>query len=195
MSTSLLNRLRDTGPSISLRGNGRGGTQVEDALAQGRGVDTPGHPPRIHLPANEGRCVDERGGRPTPKNMTPKSFYPALTLSRIRAVEERVLRFLADVRLGRKRKRGQGDEESEALMRYWKQFSSQAAAFEEADRLDPTYQTLRTFSLQMTLSGTRKFLITSYIELWSRYALMPPRCRHFYEIVRENKPCHLYFGK
>jgi len=148
------------------------------------------------IPEVEQRCLSSdrpRGRQSVP--LTPKSFYPSMTLSRIRDVEERVLRFLADVRLGRKRSRCLRDEKEEALLQYWKQFSNQAAAFEEADRLDPRHQTLRIFSLQMTLSGRRKFLVTSYAELWSRYALMPPRCRHFYEIVRENRPCHLYFGK
>lgn len=193
-STSLLSSLRRTGPSVSFRGDG---TRMEDARHQETPVNNSNCLSQDFIwPQDEQRCLSSdmpRGRRSVP--MPPKSFYPSMTLSRIRDVEERVLRFLADVRLGRKRSRCLRDEKEEALLQYWKQFSTQAAAFEEADRLDPRHQTLRTFSLQMTLSGRRKFLVTSYAELWSRYALMPPRCRHFYEIVRENKPCHLYFGE
>jgi hypothetical protein len=30
-------------------------------------------------------------------------------------------------------------------------------------------------------------------EFWRRYRAMPPDSRHYYEILREGMPCHLYF--
>jgi hypothetical protein len=182
-STSLLSSLRRTGPSVSFRGDG---TRMEDTRHQETPVNNSNCSSQHSFPENEQRCLSSdspRGRRSIP--MTPKSFYPSIKLSRIRDVEERVLRFLADVRLGRKRSRCLGDEKEEALLQYWKQFSTQAAAFEESDRLDPRHRTLRTFSLQMTFSGRRKFLVTSYAELWSRYALMPPHCAIFMKLFEK----------
>ena len=42
--------------------------------------------------------------------------------------------------------------------------------------------------------GGRKFIASTYNEFWRRYNALPPGLRHHYEIVRENAPCHLYFG-
>lgn len=53
---------------------------------------------------------------------------------------------------------------------------------------------LRVFSVEMGAQGRRRFLVTSYPQLWRRYRDMLPQHRHFYEIVRQGWPCHLYFG-
>jgi DNA-directed primase/polymerase protein len=42
--------------------------------------------------------------------------------------------------------------------------------------------------------GARSFIVSSYDEFWRRYSESPAGCRHYYEIVREGSPCHLYFG-
>ena len=42
--------------------------------------------------------------------------------------------------------------------------------------------------------GKRSFLVTTYAAFWARYQGMLPQHRHYYEIIRQNWPCHLYFG-
>ncbi|BDA45013.1 probable DNA-directed primase/polymerase protein at C-terminar half [Coccomyxa sp. Obi] len=39
----------------------------------------------------------------------------------------------------------------------------------------------------------RRFVAASYDALWARFAKLPPCGRHFYEVVREGRPCHMYF--
>jgi len=51
----------------------------------------------------------------------------------------------------------------------------------------------RVFSVEMH-GGGRKYIASTYTEFWRRYSALPPGLRHHYEIVRENAPCHLYFG-
>ena len=45
------------------------------------------------------------------------------------------------------------------------------------------------------LSGDarRKFLVTSYAELWHYYRQLAPDNRHFYEIIPQNAVCKMYF--
>eukprot|EP00887_Chlorella_sp_A99_P007573 scaffold28.g7573.t1 len=52
---------------------------------------------------------------------------------------------------------------------------------------------LRVFSAETGPEGRRRFLVTRYAVLWARYVDMLPQHRHFYEIIREGWPCHLYF--
>jgi hypothetical protein len=42
-------------------------------------------------------------------------------------------------------------------------------------------------------SPTRRFVVTSYDELWARHFAAEPHTRHWYEVIREGAPCHLYF--
>lgn len=49
--------------------------------------------------------------------------------------------------------------------------------------------------MELDETGKRKFLAASVDELWARYGDMLPRHRHYYEIIREGRPCHLYFGE
>ena len=37
--------------------------------------------------------------------------------------------------------------------------------------------------------------MTSYEEFWRHYEDALPAHRHFYEIIQEGWPCHLYFGE
>ena len=79
------------------------------------------------------------------------------------------------------------------------QWNTQQEAFEYADREDPEGEYVRIFSQEVeSKSNTqgqplRKFLATSYVELWRRYKDVPTKFRHFYEIIREGCPCHAYF--
>jgi hypothetical protein len=41
--------------------------------------------------------------------------------------------------------------------------------------------------------GSRSFLVTTDERLWREYRSLPARGRHHYEIIREGRPCHLYF--
>lgn len=51
----------------------------------------------------------------------------------------------------------------------------------------------RIFSFEKGMKGAREFIATTYDEFWGRYRRMDGGW-HFYEIVREGWPCHLYFG-
>ena len=42
--------------------------------------------------------------------------------------------------------------------------------------------------------GRRAFIVTTYAAFWARYEGMLPQHRHYYEIIRQEAPCHLYFG-
>ena len=117
------------------------------------------------------------------KSMTSKSFYKVDTL-RMDHVEERVLRFLA-----RLRDRAKAGGHVATL---WRQFPTQQAAFDFADQNDPSGEYLRTFSVELASTGTRRFLVTSLVEFWRRYEAMVPHNRHYYEIIRQGWPCHLY---
>lgn len=54
--------------------------------------------------------------------------------------------------------------------------------------------TNRTFSVEHNTSGKRSFLVSTYEGFWLRYRDMLPDHRHYYEIIQESHPCHLYFG-
>ena len=44
-------------------------------------------------------------------------------------------------------------------------------------------------------TGKRSFIVTSYAEFWRQYQECIPAHRHYYEIIQEGWPCHLYFGE
>ena len=75
----------------------------------------------------------------------------------------------------------------------WRQFNTQQEAFDFADEHDPEGEYLKTFSQELESNGSRKFLVSSYVEFWRRYKDIPQIFRHFYEIIREGLPCHAYF--
>ena len=41
--------------------------------------------------------------------------------------------------------------------------------------------------------GRRHFIATTPAKLWACYEQLRPAERHHYEIIREGRPCHLYF--
>ena len=53
----------------------------------------------------------------------------------------------------------------------------------------------RVFSVEKGPEGKRSFIVTTYAKFWERYRNMLPQHRHYYEIIRERRPCHLYFGE
>lgn len=55
--------------------------------------------------------------------------------------------------------------------------------------------TCRTFSVERDSTGKRSFLVSTHEGFWKRYQDMLPDHRHYYEIIQESCPCHLYFGK
>lgn len=52
----------------------------------------------------------------------------------------------------------------------------------------------RIFSWEKDKTGKRSFIVTSYEEFWRQYQESIPAHRHYYEIIQEGWPCHLYFG-
>ena len=50
------------------------------------------------------------------------------------------------------------------------------------------------FSWEKDGTGKRSFIVTTYEEFWRQYEECIPAHRHYYEIVQEGWPCHLYFG-
>jgi len=72
-------------------------------------------------------------------------------------------------------------------------FSRQEDAFKFIDLEENRSADLRPFSFEKEgLNGTRKFLAVSYEHFWSVYEQMTWG-RHFYEVIREERPCCLYF--
>ena len=74
----------------------------------------------------------------------------------------------------------------------WRTFYRQEDAFAFCDSCRTA---LHTFSYEVPGmdDGKRKFLVTTYETLASRYLKMPADKRHIYELIREGRPCKLYF--
>ena len=51
----------------------------------------------------------------------------------------------------------------------------------------------RIFSQELASSGKRTFISSSINTFFDAYLSIPPRKRHYYEIIREHSPCRLYF--
>ena len=51
----------------------------------------------------------------------------------------------------------------------------------------------RIFSQELASSGKRTFISSSINTFFDAYLAVPPRKRHYYEIIREHSPCRLYF--
>jgi hypothetical protein len=52
----------------------------------------------------------------------------------------------------------------------------------------------RVFAEETSADGRRKFIITTPSKMWAVYQQLKDSERHYYEIIREGRPCHLYFG-
>ncbi|KAL6871481.1 hypothetical protein ACP4OV_014310 [Aristida adscensionis] len=64
---------------------------------------------------------------------------------------------------------------------------------EEAVRFSKAHSHTNVFSYQDHLTGTRRFLVSTYEEFWLRYNKLDPKKRHHYEVIQEGSPCHIYF--
>lgn len=71
----------------------------------------------------------------------------------------------------------------------WTTFPRQDQAVQFAEN----HVDVSLFSYQDHVNGQRRFLATTYEELWRRYKSMDHKYRHHYEVIREGSPCHLYF--
>ena len=78
--------------------------------------------------------------------------------------------------------------------RGWHFFSRQQAALECADSL-PSEVQAQVWSVEHDeqFSGKRSYIVASRDAFWRRYRRMMARDRHYYEIIRDSRPCHLYF--
>lgn len=77
-------------------------------------------------------------------------------------------------------------------------FKKQDAAFAFADaqpQVADVYDKPRVFSCETegSTTGSRKFIVASWREFWKVYKRLPATRRFFYEVIRENEPCCLYF--
>jgi hypothetical protein len=72
----------------------------------------------------------------------------------------------------------------------WRYFKRQADAFEYCDK----QHNLVCFAAELDEKhpGKRQFFAAGYQQFWFAYKEMSPTSRHFYEVIRENAPCHLY---
>ena len=140
-------------------------------------------------PQEPQRAASGRGAGPSGRPCAAaaaSSFYAAG--ERLRRVEHRVLRFLAAVQA-----RLAGAAAAPGL---YASFPTQAPALAFADAHSAAggeEEELRVFSAEAGPAARRRFVATSVAELWRRYAATPPPLRHWYEIIREGAPCHLYF--
>ncbi|KAF8700733.1 hypothetical protein HU200_034086 [Digitaria exilis] len=64
---------------------------------------------------------------------------------------------------------------------------------EEAIRFSKAHTHTNVFSYQDHMTGTRRFLVSTYDEFWRRYNDMDSKIRHHYEVIQEGSPCHIYF--
>jgi hypothetical protein len=54
----------------------------------------------------------------------------------------------------------------------------------------------RIFALETSISGKRKYIVGNLGRFINHYwRKSDPLNRHYYELIRENTPCRLYFGK
>jgi hypothetical protein len=74
----------------------------------------------------------------------------------------------------------------------WRVFWKQDSAFKF---IDSSPLPLRVFSFEYDLGhpGKRKFLVTTLDDFWSSYHKLEPHERVYYELIRMDAPCKLYF--
>lgn len=58
--------------------------------------------------------------------------------------------------------------------------------------LDLAKEKLMLFSFETPETGRRKFIVASIWDFWKNYLLIEAKDRHYYEIIRQGQPCHLY---
>ena len=74
----------------------------------------------------------------------------------------------------------------------WVRKYRQQDVFDEVD--DEKKEHVRYFCEEMhDEGGKRQYIAADPVDFWRGYSQMPVEKRHFYELMRENTPCHLYF--
>ena len=78
---------------------------------------------------------------------------------------------------------------------YWFLYPRQQIAFDAYDRLKERNPdaNLITLSKEIHVSGSRRFLLSTYEYFFEKYRKMCPETRCLYEIIRYPNPCKLYF--
>ena len=136
---------------------------------------------------------------------------PAIALQE-RAARRKVERIVAKAR----RSTGGAVREHEEHSEPYREFPRQQMAFEwgdaweeknravtrrlaegedcDKDKDEHHTNAMRFFSAEDHATGRRKFIASTYKEFWRRYSA-PELCgkRHHYELIREARPCYLYF--
>jgi len=64
---------------------------------------------------------------------------------------------------------------------------------QEDKKANPNKCKHRIFSQELASTGKRTFLSCCIDTFFNAYLNIPPRQRHYYEIIRQNSPCRLYF--
>ncbi|KAK9787246.1 hypothetical protein WJX73_007781 [Symbiochloris irregularis] len=113
-------------------------------------------------------------GGPDPGNR----FYSSW---RAGEVERQVLQLLAAAK-----------RSTQGNARCYRVFPLQQPAFQWIAE-QPDAGILRLFSEETGAKGKRVFIVTTHAEFWRRYQTVVPLHRHFYEVICEGAPCHLYF--
>ena len=79
----------------------------------------------------------------------------------------------------------------------WRVFATQQMAFTHVDEVSSGSgdhaMDNSIWSLELDSSGRRSYMVASKSDFWRRYKQLPPTHRHYYELIREGRPCHLYF--
>ena len=94
---------------------------------------------------------------------------------------------------------GTAGEASSVFADPFKTFSRQRHMFEWVDAIGRGREggeRLRYFAFEVpTASGSsrRGFLATTLRRFWRHYSVMPSCSRHYYELIRENEPCSMYY--
>ena len=74
----------------------------------------------------------------------------------------------------------------------WVRKYRQQDVFDEVD--DEKKEHVRYFCEEMhDEGGKRQYIAADPVDFWRGYSQIPVEKRHFYELMRENTPCHLYF--
>jgi hypothetical protein len=68
----------------------------------------------------------------------------------------------------------------------WHCFSHQQAALDFADAHHSIW------AMEKNGRGSRSYLVATREDFWRRYRTLPGAFRHFYELIRAERPCHLY---
>ncbi|KFK26881.1 hypothetical protein AALP_AA8G305600 [Arabis alpina] len=135
-----------------------------------------------------GFSLDSVSGSSNVKKTIGRQFSPVVFYGSPNGVPPKrplsLLRLLREIRIDL-------SEERKAISRkgVWATFPRQ----EEAIKFEKRHDNVRIFSYQDHFSGQRRFLVSTYEELWKRYKSMDPRHRHHYEVIQEGLPCHMYF--